>query len=542
MHKILWIFASCMVLLSSCQKKTIPEQRQRLSLSIPSDPNTLDPRKGGDFVSSVFHFLLFDGLTRRDDNGDVVLSLADKVEISKDRKTYTFFLKEAYWSDGSPITAWDFEKSWKDILHPDFPAMNAHLLYPIENAEGAKKGAKSLAEVGITSIDAKTLEVSLERPIPYFLELIAFCVFYPVNSEIDHYNPDWEQQIGKEFICSGPFCLKDWKRNNMIVLEKNPFYSKADQMILEEIDLNIVNSEMTTLQMFEKGQVDIVGQPLFPLPSDAIPALVKDPNLHIYPVPATTFCSFNVSAFPFDNVNIRKAFAYAINREQIVQNITQLNEPPALGVIPPILKKTGIVRSFFQDAGFEVAKEYFQKGLDEMGITKESFPRVKYLYTNSESNHKIAQALQQQWQEVFDIPIDLECIDKKILMHLLKTRNYQFAQTFWMAQYNDPMNILERFKYRSNVKNYSGWENEEFIRLLNASDETEPEIERYALLEQAEGLFMAQMPIAPIYHWNSAYIAKPYIKSFGTAPIGNGFFDRVFIENDQKIGKNLALK
>lgn len=539
MQKILWILACCL-LLFSCQKSPAPIPKQKLFLNIPSDPSTLDPRKGGDFVSSVFHFLLFDGLTRLDDNGKVGLSLADRVEISDDRKTYTFHLKEAYWSDGAPITAWDFEKSWKDILHPDFPAMNAHLLYSIKNAEGAKIGKKSLTEVGIASIDAKTLQVTLERPTPYFLELIAFCVFYPVNSEMDHYDPDWEQQTGKKFICSGPFCLKDWKRNNMIALEKNHYYSKVDQMILEEISFSIVNSEMTTLQMFEKGQVDIVGQPLIPLPSDAIPELVKNSKLHVYPVPATTFCSFNISAFPFDNVNIRKAFSYAINRREIVQNITQLNEPPALGIIPPVLKKNGIMRSFFNDGDFELAKLYFERGIKELGISREDFPKIKYLYSNSESHHKIAQALQQQWQEAFHITIDLECIDKKILMHLLKTRNYQIAQTFWMAQYNDPMNIFERFKYRSNVKNYPGWEDEKFIQLLNASDEAKNEIERYALLEQAEEIFLDQMPIAPIYHWNSAYITKPYIKSFGTAPIGNGFFDRVFIE--EMSSKNLVSK
>src|SRR5262245_55725956 len=104
------------------------------------------------------------------------------MEISEDRKIYTFHIREAFWSDGTAVTAWDFEKSWKDILNPDFPAMNAHLLYPIKNAEGAKMGKTSLSEVGIKSIDAKTLEVTLEHPTPYFLELIAFCVFYPVNA------------------------------------------------------------------------------------------------------------------------------------------------------------------------------------------------------------------------------------------------------------------------------------------------------------------------------------------------------------------------
>ncbi|NGX47946.1 MAG: Oligopeptide-binding protein OppA [Chlamydiae bacterium] len=528
------IFVFLGILFSACQKAPQRPLEQYLNLNVPSDPTTLDPRKGGDIISSLFHFLLFDGLMRLDDDGNAAPSLAKKIDISEDRKVYTFHIHDAYWSDGSPITAWDFEKSWKDILHPDFPAMNAHLLYPIKNAEGAKMGNASLSEVGIKSLDAKTLEVTLERPTPYFLELIAFCVFYPINTEIDHSHPEWDIQVGKSFVCSGPFYLKEWKRNNIMVLSKNPHYFRANEVLMEEISFSIVDSEMTTLQMFEKGQVDIIGQPLIPLPKDAIPQLIKNEQLTIYPIPATTFCSFNVNIFPFNNVNIRKAFAYAINRKQIVRNITQLDEPPALGIIPPILKKNMETKAFFSDANIEKARECFEKGLQELGITKEEFPKIKYLYSTSEAHHKIAQALQQQWQEALGVIIELENVDRKILMHQLKTRNYQVAHCFWMAQYRDPMNIFERFKYKKNVKNYPDWENANFIRLLNESSEAQTENERFALLEEAEALFLDQMPLAPIFHWNSAYIVKPYIKSFGKAPIGNGFFDRVFIDNEAR--------
>ncbi len=465
-----------------------------------------------------------------DDNGNVAPSLAEKIDISDDRTVYTFYLKEADWSDGTPITAWDFEKSWKDILHPDFPAMNSHLFYPIKNAEGAKLGSTSLSEVGIKSLDARTLEVTLERPTPYILEILAFCSFFPVNAEIDHSHPEWDQNGGRSFVCSGPFILKEWRRSNKIILEKNPYYHKNPQIHLQEIHLAMIDSEMTSLQMFEKGQIDILGQPLVPLPTDAIAEIVKKEQLHIHPVPATTFCSFNVSDFPFDNVKIRKAFCYAINRRQIVKNITQLNELPALGIIPPLLKKNRKTTPFFRDADIEAARTLFAQGMEELGITPDEFPPVKYIYTTSETHHKIAQALQQQWHEILGIKVELESVDKKILMHLLKSRNYQIAQSFWMAQYNDPMNIFERFKYRDNVKNYPNWENAEYAELLTLSCEARTDEERFELLERAEAILINEMPVAPIYHWNSAYICKPHIKSFGLAPIGNGFFDRVYLD------------
>jgi oligopeptide transport system substrate-binding protein len=199
-----------------------------------------------------------------------------------------------------------------------------------------------------------------------------------------------------------------------------------------------------------------------------------------------------------------------------------------------LLKRRGNTAPFFKDADIETARTYFQKGLEELNITVEEFPTVKYIYSKAESNHKIAQALQQQWFEALGVYVELESIDKKFLLHLLKGRNYQMAQSFWMAQYRDPFNIFERFKYKENVKNYPNWQNNAYIDLLNRSCEARSDKERYALLDQAEAIFVDEMPLAPIFHWNAAYIAKPYVKSVGDSPICNGFFERVYIDVDAK--------
>jgi oligopeptide transport system substrate-binding protein len=529
--KHLFIPLACfLLLLSSCSHAPLEKVEQQLNLNIPSDPATLDPRKGGDLISSMFHFLLFDGLTRLNEEGNISLSLADKVDISNENTVYTFYLKEAYWSDGTAITAWDFEKSWKDILNPNFPSINAHLLYPILNAEGAKKGDRSLSEVGIDSLDARRLRVTLAQPTPYFLELISFCVFYPVNSEIDHSNRDWDHKVGQPFVCSGPFALKEWKRNNTIVLERNPHYHRASKTRLEEIHLSMVDNEMTALQMFEKGQIDIIGQPTTGLPIDAVPELVKTGLLKVNPVPATTICTFNTNCFPFNNANIRKAFSYAMNRHQIVQNITQLSEDPATTVIPPALKKITGTTSLFQDGDTARAKRYFIKGCEELGISPEDFPKIQYIYSKSETHHKIAQVLQHQWLETLNVHIKLDKVDKKILLYLLSTRNYQAAQCVWMAQYRDAMNIFERFKHKDNVKNYPNWESAKYIDLINRSCKASSPEERFAILDEAEMILIDEMPIAPIFHWNAAYISKPWVKSYGKSTVSNGLFEHVWID------------
>lgn len=402
------------------------------------------------------------------------------------------------------------------------------------NAEGAKKGTHSLTDIGIHSLDAHRLQVTLQHPNPYFLEMASFCVFYPVNSEIDHSNPDWDRKASQKFICSGPFTLKEWKHNNSILLEKNPHYHKADETHLEQIFLSIVESETTALQMFEKGQIDILGQPMLPLPSEAINDLIQSGLLQVTPIPASTFCSFNVDCFPFNNSNIRKAFSYAINRKQIVNNVTQLSENPATSIIPPILKNSTLTHKLFQDANTAAACAYFQKGCKELGITPEEFPKIRYTYSTSEAHHKIAQVLQQQWFEALGVHVELENVEKKNLLHLLTTRNYQFAQCFWMAQYRDPMNILERFKFKDNVKNYPNWETPLYTDLINRSCTVKSQQERFSLLEEAEKILVDEMPITPIFHWNAAYVAKPWVKSQGTISIGNGFFERVWIDKELK--------
>jgi oligopeptide transport system substrate-binding protein len=171
----LWIalmFGVIMVFTSSCQNShQSSRQPHQLNVNISGEPATLDPRKGADLISSSLHFMLFEGLTKITPDGSTVPAQAEKIDLSLDCKTYTFHLRECRWSDGTPVTAYDFEKAWKDILDPQFPAANAHLFYPIRNAEAAKKGKVTLQEVGIRVKDPKTLVVELENPTPYFLEL-----------------------------------------------------------------------------------------------------------------------------------------------------------------------------------------------------------------------------------------------------------------------------------------------------------------------------------------------------------------------------------
>jgi oligopeptide transport system substrate-binding protein len=524
------VMMTLLLTFTSCSKNDeIKKTEQLLRANIMGEPATMDPRKGGDPVSSAMHFLLFEGLTRLNQDGKTSLAHAESISVSDDKLTYTFHLRDCQWSNGTPITAKDYEKSWKDILDPSFPSLNAHLLYPIKNAEGAKKGILPLSEVGVRALDEKTLEVVLDTPTPYFLELVSFCVFYPVSHKTDQEHPDWSNEASKNFVSSGPFLLREWQHKNQIILEKNPKYWRRDEIALDSIHFSMIDNEMTALQMYEKGQLDILGNPLSPLPVDAVQELSAKGQLQIRPAPGTTICAFNSTLFPFTNVHIRRAFALAINREAIVKNVTQVDEKPALGAIPPVLKSYKN-SCFFKDADHEEALHELELGLKELRIELSDLQGMPYNYSSNELNHKIAQAIQQQWLEVLGIKVKLQNVEHKVMMSKLAKRDFVMAQTIWLAQYNDPMNILERYKFKENIKNYSGWENKEYIALLDKSSTDATTEERNATLEKAEALFIENMPVAPLFHWNSVFISKPYVKNFDMAPVGNGYFEKIYID------------
>jgi oligopeptide transport system substrate-binding protein len=522
-----------LLFLSSCIKEQpiSPRKPNTLRMNVIREPSTMDPRRGSEFIGATFHNLLFEGLTRLNSDYSVSPAQAKTIEISDDRKTYTFHLRQAKWSDGSPVTAMDFEKAWKNVLTPDFPAPNAPLFYPIKNAEEAKKGLLPIDELGVFAVDDETLVVELKNPTPYFLKLVAFCAFFPVKHTLDKLDPSWMNQASENYLSNGPFKLHSWKKNNEIVLEKNPYYWESNTILLENIHVSMIKDENTVLQMYENDEIDFIGDAMSPIPSDAIMKYHKKGLLKTFPSAATTAVSFNVSQFPFNNKAIRKAFAYAIDRKEIVDNISQLSEEIATQIIPSCLKAQP-AQSYFKDSNIKKSKYHFEKGLNQLGIAPEEFPILTYYYSFSELNHKLAQALQQQWAKNLGVKVQLQQCEHKVFLDRLVHRDYAIAQMFWFAQYHDPMSVLERFKYKSNPKNYCNWEDSTYISLLEQTSSASNDKERLRLFEAAESLILGEMPLTPIYHWRTVFMVKDHVM-YEEFPPNHGYLQlsRIGIKN-----------
>ncbi len=459
-------------------------------------------------------------MTRLNPDSTISLALAHSVDISENEKIYTFTLREAYWENGDKITAYDFEKSWKSLLSPTFPSLNAHLFYPIENAQAIKMGTLPSETLGVVSLDEKTLQVTLEYPTPYFLELTAFCSFYPYKS-------------GQNLCLSnGPFRIKSWQPHRKLLLEKNPQYWNHKHVDLDIIDMLMIADETTALHLFEKGELDIIGAPSSHLSKDAL--IHFSDQIQAHPSIATMHCMFNTKKYPFNNQNLRKAFGLSVNRSEIVKHLSHQAQTPALELVSPFLNPCP-QQPLFTDHSLEIARAYFESALKELNIDNPSNLKLTYLYTSSDFNKEIALILQHQWHQALGIWVKLKQVDSKIMIDRLTRGDFQFSQSTIYPQYNDPMSVLERLKYADVHKNYTQWEKKEYIDCLNSSYFIKNKEQRFLQLNQAEKIVLDEMPLCPLFHLTYAYIAKPHLKNLFFTPVGGIYFSTLQISlDDQK--------
>ncbi|KAG6559321.1 Oligopeptide-binding protein OppA [Candidatus Rhabdochlamydia oedothoracis] len=514
----------CIVMLTS--SFTLINRIVMLNLHMKTSPKTFDPRKAADVFSSQVIFLLFEGLVKRYPDGSIKLAQAKSYKVSDNKLTHTFTLGDNLWSNGEPVTAYDFEQSWKDTLDPKFPSIGYHQFEPIKNAKKAKEGLVSLNQVGIKALDEKTLVIELEHPTPYFLKLICLPYFYPVNIEQDRKNPNWVIQTGTQFLCNGPFILESFKQGDQIVLNANPQYRKIEDNHPEKIVFNIVESDHVTLEMFKKGKVDMIGDSLTDIPLEEVSELEKKWTFNSEPQPYSVFIYLNTTKQPFNNAKIRKAFALAINRQELLGmlgkgykkniktnsiNLAYKTGLCATGLVAPCLKENRCSQ-FFKDNDAAQANILLNEGMAELGITKEAFKSLTFLYCSRVYGaDEIVQIIQQQLAKTFGIFIKLEKLDFSVATDRLNNGDYSMCLGSWLAFYDDPINVLQRFKYKNYKMNRTGWENPKFIELIDRSNYEEGD-KRLLTLEEAERVMINDMPVIPLYHRNYIYLMNPELE------------------------------
>ena len=497
-------------------------EEQILQTNIVSEPQTLHPGLATDSTSGSVLLQTFEGLSRIDLWNQRVNGVAKAIQISEDQKTYTFTLRDAKWTNGDPVIAKDFEYAWKYVLNPVNQSGNAYQLYYIEGAREYNEGTGNANEVGVKALDDKTLEVKLNKPTPNFLDLTASYTYFPINSKIAREYPDWANEASEHYTSNGPFEMTEWNHGENIVLKKNNNYWDANIVKLKSIIMLMINNPNKNLSMLEKGEIDWTGVTSGQLLLDH-EEILGDGLFYSQTGAGTYSYKFNTMVEPFNNKNIRKAFALAINRQEIVNKNIEKGQLPAMAVVPPTLDQEN-QKGYFEDHDLKVAKQFLQKGLEDLGYKEASeLPPITLTITTTERDKNIAQAIQQMWKEYLGIDIKLEDSEWTILEEKVKDNNFQVAQMGWAGELNDPINLLE-------IYSDAGWESKEFRSVIKQS-KTETDIEkRKKLLRKAEAVLIEEMPVIPIYFHTIYYIIDGELKDVARSRLGQVQFKWAYFQ------------
>ncbi|MCM3710610.1 peptide ABC transporter substrate-binding protein [Sporosarcina luteola] len=481
------------------------------------EPTSFDPSIGFNAVSWSALNNIMEGLTRLDKDHKAVEATAEKIDISDDGLTYTFTIRDgAKWSNGDPVVAGDFVFAWKHMLNPETASPAAFLAYFIEGAEEYNTGEGSPDDIAIEAKDEKTFVVKLTSPNEAFLNIITNPSFFPINEKVASADPTWHTEAAT-FVGNGPFKLSAWSHDVSFEFEKNEHYWDADAVNLDKVHWAMVNDTTTAYQMYQSNELDVTG-----VPSEIADQLKDSKELRIDDQAGLYFYRFNTSMEPFTNKKIRQAFAYAVDQEEIVNFVTKNGEKPAhgfvtYGFIGPDGKEFRETVGDLVSFNPEKAKQLLEEGMKEEGYTE--LPKVTLSYSTSESHQNIAIALQSKFKEVLGVDAELQNVESGVFLSEQKEFKYQMSRSSFLHDYADPVNALESFITGSSM-NRTTWSNAEYDKLIADIKNETDENKRWELLKQADKLLMDEMPVFPLYFYNSTSLEKEGVSGILRHPVG----------------------
>lgn len=492
-----------------------------INLSISSEPPTIDPALGTDTTSGAVIDNVFEGLTAVTPDGEIVPAAAESWDVSEDGLTYTFHLREnGKWSNGDPVVAGDFEYGWKRVLNPETISERAEFLYSIEGAEAYNKSEGAVEDVKITAVDDYTLEVVLRAPTSYFDEFVAMYTFSPVNPAVVNSNSSWAVDVSEDYVTNGPFVLSEWNHNSNYVLTKNEHYWDIDNVALDSVNVQIIESEATATSEFMAGSLDFLGSPYGTVSLDSIDLFREEGIIQTQATSAIYWYIMNVTDPVMSNPNIRKALALAVDRQNIVDNIAKGGQLPALGYVPPMIPGFEEDRGYFEDADYDTAREYLAVGLEELGMEDPSELTINLSINTSEAHSVIAQDVQEKWARELGINIAIDNTEWQVYLDKLSMLDYQVGRMGWTGKYNDATTYLDMYRTKDVGNNDTGWESEEYKALLDESDFELDEEARYQLLRDAEAVMIDEMPVIPIYYYSNAFVESDRIQGMDYDAVG----------------------
>ncbi|HWT77968.1 MAG TPA: peptide ABC transporter substrate-binding protein [Candidatus Methylomirabilis sp.] len=509
MTSSVWIaaLALCVALLAGTPGPTWSAADQVFRINNMVEPESLDPGVVTGVPEHRILSNLFEGLTTADPKDlSPRPGMAASWTVSKDGLAYTFKLRDARWTDGTPVTAHDFVYAWERVLNPKMGAKYAQQLFYLKNGEDFNKGRISdFSQVGVKALDDHTLQVTLRCPTAYFLDLTSFYTLYPVPRwAIETHGRDWVKP-GK-IVSNGAFRLVSWVPQQELVLEKNPQHWDAARIQLQRAVFIPTDDVNTAFKQFLAGESDWVPQ----VPTPQIEAARARPEFYISPYLGTYYFRFNVTRPPVSDVRVRKALSLAVDRESLTKFVTKAGQIPSGAFVPSGMRGYEGVRGL----SFDVAAA--KKLLTEAGYPDgKGFPKVELLYNTNELHRVVTQAVQQMWKDTLGIQVDLVNVEWKVYLARQSGLDYQISRSGWIGDYVDPNTFLDMW-ISGGGNNQTGWSNTRYdtlvsqaaCKIVNAKD-------RMRALQEAEKILVVdEVPIMPLYTYVNTGMLSPRVKGW----------------------------
>jgi len=522
-----------------------------INACIASEPETIDPNLASSVDGSTYAHHIFENLMKykmTDEFVDASNNLkltevsfgqAKSVDVSDDLKVYTFTLRDdIYWSDGVPVTAKDFEYSWKRLVDPATAADYGYFLDGIVlNAAKIQAGELDKSELGVKALDDKTFQITLEAPCAYFLEMCAFAALMPLRQDVVEASDTWTNP--ETIVSNGAYKLTEWVHDSKIVLEKNDKYYDYANLGPDQIVYWLSDSETAIISAYQAGEWQFIES----FPTDMIESLQASGDCYIDPYVGTYYLYLNCSKIT--DWRVRAAMVLSVDRDNIVKNVTQGGQQPATGFVASgILDSTGAdfaygvselgaiyntLAKMYPDYDLstyagkcDLAKKLYADAVADGSWNPNT--TVVYNFNTSESHKKIAEACGSDWQTVLGLNITLQNQEWATYTNGLGEHQFGVARLGWIADYNDPITYLE-LMVTGNSYNYGLYSDESFDNSIATAKGMLAGTDRDALLYSAEETLFGEggFPVCPVYYYTNMYCANG-IQNMGYTPMGYYFF------------------
>ena len=488
----------------------------KLDVCIGPSPETMDPQLNSTLDGGTMIMHCFEGLLKYGEDGTILPAMAESWEVSKDKVTWIFTLREGLkWSDGKDLTSEDFVYAFKRLADPKTAAPYGYdMLSMVAGYEEASHG--SLEALQVKATDEKTLVIQLYNPVAYFDKVVAFTSLVPLRKDIIEEKGEAWSTDPSSYISNGAYQMSEYVDGDYISLKKNPYYYDADKVTVEELVFHLVD--------------DVTSR----IPSEEMASLRDSDAFKTFPLLGTSGMIFNTEKPPFNDVKVRKAFALAIDKKHIAENIFEGYRTPAATLVCEGVSDPADGGSFIEKSLKEYKSPFhideYEKDLEEAKkLMKEAgypggvgFPKVRYLNNAGGANNSIAEYLQSAFKEL-GVMMEIDTQDWKVVSATQHTGDFELTRFAWIYDYDEPLQLLNLFR-SEDANNYARYHNDKYDALMETAMKETDGKKRSKALHKAEQLLLKDLPMVPMVFSKDNYLIRPNLRGVQHLSSGHCYF------------------